>query len=78
MRDIDPIAHRLVAWDSAVTVGMAIPDPNHAVNDVAANSGAGAAGLGAALPPAEASPISAKTKEHRIRVSPDILSESMV
>jgi len=47
VRDIDPFAHRPVVSDSAVNKGTTIPDPNHAVKDVGANSGSGVAGLGA-------------------------------
>jgi Mg2+-importing ATPase len=52
---------------------MTIPDPNHAVKNIAPNSDSGVAGLEAALPPSEASPILAKAKQHNIRVSPAIL-----
>jgi hypothetical protein len=48
-------------------------DSNSTVEKPAANPSSGAAGPALTPPPAEASPIAAKAKEHHIRVSPDVL-----
>src|ERR1035437_10954600 len=48
-------------------------DSNRAVEKSVANTASDTAGPAVTLPPTEASPISAKTKEHHIRVSPDVL-----
>ena len=48
-------------------------DSNSTVEKPAANPSSGAAGPVLTPPPAEASPIAAKAKEHHIRVSPDVL-----
>jgi hypothetical protein len=48
-------------------------DSNSTVENPAANPSYGAAGPVLTPPPAEVSPITAKAKEHHIRVSPDVL-----
>jgi Mg2+-importing ATPase len=48
-------------------------DSNSTVEKPAANPRSGAAGPALTPPPAEASPIAAKAKEHHIRVSPGVL-----
>jgi hypothetical protein len=48
-------------------------DSNSTVEKPVANPTSGAAGPALTPPPAEASPIAAKAKEHHIRVSPDVL-----
>ena len=48
-------------------------DSSSTVEKPAANPSSGAADPAVTPPPAEASPIAAKAKEHHIRVSPDVL-----
>ena len=52
---------------------MTTPDPNHAVEKPAADTNRGAAGPVEPLPPADASPLPVKAKDHNIRVSPAVL-----
>jgi Mg2+-importing ATPase len=52
---------------------MTTPDPNHAVEKASVEANSETTSAAETLPPAKASPIQAKAKEHNIRVSPAVL-----
>jgi Mg2+-importing ATPase len=61
----------------AVRKGMTTPDPNDAGEKPSTEANSGTTSAAKTLPPADASPIPAKAKEHNIRVSPAVLDAAV-